>query len=165
MSFNGKLVGGINSSSLRRELFRIESVTVTTNQISGGTTEFFSINGEEEIVSDVEFAPDETNLPRFGRLISIRINVVTGSTNSSVAVYESETQDAINQVTEIENLDTNTSPESFTLAGAIGLPFINQEDDRELYLEIDEQSAANAEYEVKLIYASVNTQEVTGAGL
>jgi hypothetical protein len=153
------LKGEIDFTTFRRELFGFNSVVVKTGTISSNSTEFFAIDESEDIVDSVNFTPSNRELPRFGRLLTITVNVVSGSTDTTLAIYEDESGAAIHQTTEITNLDVSGSPESFNLNGGIGQPFVNQQDESELYLEIGELSGNDAEYEVKVTWANTNTPQ------
>jgi len=157
----GDLRGETDYGSFRRQLFSFNSVTVETNTVSGGTTEFFEVSEDEDIVSSIEKIPEDRDIPRFARLVTIRLNIPSGTTDTTLSIYEDESGSNIDQVARIENLDSADSPESFSLSSANGLPFVNQQDENKLYLEIDELSGVNTDYEIKLIWATVNTKEVS----
>lgn len=155
------LRGQLDISTTRRELFTFNSVTVTTNAVSASGTELFEISEDEDIVDSVSFIPDDRDLPSFGRLINIRVNIKSGSTDTTLSIYEDESGSDIHQVTEITNLDTNDSPESFNLANGSGLPFVNQNEENKLYLQIDEISGNQSEYEIKLLWSNVGERTGT----
>lgn len=157
----GDLRGETDYGSFRRQLLGFNSVTVETNTVSGGTTEFFEISEDEDIVSSIEKIPEGRDIPRFARLVTIRINIPSGTTDTTLSIYEDESGSDIDQVARIENLDTADSPESFNLSNSNGLPFVNQQDENKLYLEIDELSGVDTDYELKLIWATVNTKEIS----
>jgi hypothetical protein len=155
----GNLKGEIDFGAFQRELFSFDSVTVETNTISGNSTEFFEISEDEDIVNSVDLVPKDGELPKFARIVTIRINIVSGSTNSTVRLYEDENGDAVDQTAEIQNLDIADSPETFSLSNYVGLPFANQQSENAIYLEIIEQSNTDSVYQVKVIWTTVNIPE------
>lgn len=154
------LKGETDFATLRRELFGFNSVTIETGTVSANATELFEVTEDEDIVDSVTFSPTDRELPKFGRLIAIRVNIESGSTNTTLTIYEDESGNDIDQTAQITNLDISDSPESFTLANSSGLPFVNQQDENTVHLEIDELSGNNSEYEIKLIWSSVNSADV-----
>lgn len=154
------LKGETDFATLRRELFGFNSVTIETGTVSANATELFEVTEDEDIVDSVTLSPTDRELPKFGRLIAIRVNIESGSTNTTLTIYEDESGNAIDQTAQITNLDISDSPESFTLANSSGLPFVNQQDENTVHLEIDELSGNNSEYEIKLIWSSVNSADV-----
>jgi len=154
------LKGETDFATLRRELFGFNSVTIETGTLSANATELFEVTEDEDIVDSITLSPADRELPKFGRLLSIRVNIVSGSTDTTLTVYEDESGNAIDQTAQITNLDISDSPESFTLANNSGLPFVNQQDENAVHLEIDELSGNDSEYEIKLIWSSVNSADV-----
>jgi len=156
-----KLKGQFDFTSFKRELFSFNSVLVETGTISGNTTELFQISEDEAVVDSVTLSPPSAEFPRFGRLLTIRVNIESGSSDTTLSIYEGESGNAIDQVAQITNLDQADSPESFNLANNYGLAFVNQEDENAIHIEIDELSNNNSEYEIKLIWVEVNTEIVS----
>jgi len=159
------LKGELDFGSIRRELYSFNSVTIETGSVSANGTELFEVDEDEDIVSSLTYTPTDENLPKFGRFLAIRINIESGSTNTTLTLYEDETGNAIDQTAQITNLDANDSPESFVLGGDAGIPFVNQQDENTVHLEIDELSGIQSEYEIKLIWSNVNTKEVNFSAL
>lgn len=157
--------GPVDYGTLKRELLSFNSVIVETNTVSANDTTLFEVSEEEDIISNLDFTPEDRDLPKYGRLVAIRVNVVSGSTDTTLSIYEGEDGNAIDQTAQIQNLDTSSSPESFTLGGDSGFPFVNQEDENTLHLEIDELSGSNSEYEIKLIWSNVGIKTIDALSL
>lgn len=156
---SGNLKGEIDFGAFQSELFSFESVTVKTNTISSNSTELFEISEDESVVDTVELVPEDGEIPRFARIVTIRINIVSGSSNSIVRLYEDENGNAVDQTAEIQNLDIVDSPETFSLSNYVGLPYANQQDENAMHLEIVEQSGNDSVYEIKIIWTTVNIPE------
>jgi len=159
------LKGETSYSSFRRQIYSFNSVLIETGTVSSNGTELFEISEGEDIVDSLTFTPSGEDLPKFGVLKVIRVNIESGSTNTTLTIYEDESGNDIDQAAQITNLDSADSPESFTLGESGGLPFVNQQDQNTLHLEIDELSGNDSEYEIKLIWSNVREKELSVSGL
>jgi hypothetical protein len=151
---DAKLLGGIDYANFN-ELLDTVSLEIKTNQVDSNSTVQFRASEEEDIVDEVTQTPDNTDLLTKGRLVVVRINIPSGSSDSDISIYQSENFDEINQVVRIEGLDQADSPEAFNLNGAFGVPFLNKQGDNQLYIQIDENSGIATKYELDIYWYNI----------
>jgi hypothetical protein len=151
---DAKLLGGIDYANFN-ELLDTVSLEIKTNQVDSNSTVQFTASEEEDIVDEVTQTPDNADLLTKGRLVVIRVNIPSGSSDSDISIYQSENFDEINQVVRIEGLDQADSPEAFNLNGAFGVPFLNKQGDNQLYIQIDENSGIATKYELDIYWYNI----------
>jgi hypothetical protein len=151
---DAKLLGGIDYANFN-ELLDTTSLEIKTNQVTPNSTVQFKASEEEDIVNKVAQTPDSADLLTKGRLVVIRVNIPSGSSDSDISIYQSENFDEINQVVRVTGLDEADSPESFNLNGAFGVPYLNKQGDNQLYIEIDENSGTATEYELDIYWYNI----------
>jgi hypothetical protein len=151
---NEKSLQGIPLSGLKREILTFNSVLVETSTITANSTEFFEISESEEIVDSVSFTGGDNTITEKVRLISIHVNIDGASTDSDIAINESESGKPIHQVSEITQIDNNNTPVVFELSQGLGLPYRNNEDEESIYVRITENSNNDSKYQIKLKYVS-----------
>jgi len=163
MSVNGpedaNLLGGLDYEKLS-ELGNVKAVTITTNQVSGSSTEQFKADEGDAIVDSVELTPETTSLPKNARIVSVKVNAVVvdsnnPSTDSDFAVYQSSSYNEIEQVVSVSNIDVEDNPTTYILGGGLGMPFINKEGDNQIYFEFEELSGNIVEYSLELTWYSI----------
>jgi hypothetical protein len=133
------------------------TATITTNQISANGQEQFKASEDEDFVNTVDIIPDEGNLPIRARVISVKVNVRGSSTNSELKLYQSDGYDGIDQVVEIGNLSQSSSPETYTLSGGMGTPFINKQEENQIHLDINELSGNTSEYDIEVNWLAIHS--------
>ena len=151
---DAKLLGGVDYANFN-ELLDTVSLQFKTNQVSGNSTAEFAVDEDEDIVESVTQTPEDVDLLSKGRLVVIRINIPSGSSNSAISIYQSDNFDEINQVAKITQLDQADSPESFNLSGAFGVPYVNKQGENEIYVKISENSGVDTEYELDLYWYNI----------
>jgi hypothetical protein len=151
---DAKLLGGVDYANFN-ELLDTVSLQFKTNQVSANSTVEFAVDEDEDIVKSVTQTPEDVDLLSKGRLVVIRVNIPSGSSNTAISVYQSNDFDEINQVARITQLDQADSPESFNLSGAFGVPYVNKQGENEIYIKISENSGVATEYELDLYWYNI----------
>jgi hypothetical protein len=151
---DAKLLGGVDYANFN-ELLDTVSLQFKTNQVSPNSTVEFAVDEDEDIVKSVTQTPKDVDLLSKGRLVVIRVNIPSGSSNTAISVYQSNDFDEINQVARITQLDQADSPESFNLSGAFGVPYVNKQGENEIYIKISENSGVATEYELDLYWYNI----------
>lgn len=151
---DAKLLGGIDYANFN-ELLDTSSLVIKTNQVGSNSTVKFAASEDEDIVNSVSHTPDGSELLLKGRIVVVRVNIPSGSTDSDISIYQSDQFDAINQVVRITGLDQADSPESFNLNGAFGVPYLNKQEEENIYIQIDENSGIATEYELDIYWYNI----------
>jgi len=158
MSANGpaeaRLLGGIDYADLS-DLGLVSVLTLKTNEISANTTAQFNASEDDDLVDTIQLTPEDATLPNRARIVHVKANVVSGSTDSDLRVIQSETFNAIEQVVDISGLTINDNPNSYILGGGLGMPFVNKEEESEAYFEIVENSNNASVYEIEMSWYSI----------
>ena len=145
---------GIDYTELKK-FGAFSTLTLQTNEISANDTVQFRADSSEPEVLTVEILPDVAEKPKTARLISLKVNVRSGSTDSSIALYQSNTFNEIERVVSISSLDVTETPESYNLGGGLGTPFTNKQQDNEVYFQVDENSGIASEYDIELNWLNI----------
>lgn len=148
-------LGGVDYDKLS-EIAKFTTLTLTTNQVSANGNEQFAASEDESIADTVDIYPEDEPIIKAGRIISIKINVSSGSTDSTVTLYQSPDYNDINQVTSISSLDVSGTPQTYMLGSGLGTPYINKEGESQVYLEINEQSNNASNYEIELYWLDIS---------
>lgn len=159
MSANGpgeaRLLGGIDYADLS-DLGLVNVLTLKTNQVSPNSTVQFSASEEDSLIDTLDITPEDVSLPNRARVVHVKANVSSGSTDSRVRVYQSETFNEIEQVVDINGLVVTDSPDSYVLGGGLGVPFVNKEQESDVYFEISENSNNASVYEIEMSWYSID---------
>lgn len=159
MSANGpaqaRLRGGIDYADLS-SLGLVNVLTLKTNQISPNSTVQIRASEQDDLVDTLKLTPEDADLPNRARVVHVKANVVSGSTDSDLRVIQSETFNEIEQVVDISGLTANDTPDSYVLGGGLGTPFVNKEQENEAYFEIIENSGNASVYEVEMSWYSID---------
>lgn len=130
--------------------FNLNALELTTNTISSNATVTFPIESGNANVDTLNLFPSDAEQPKEGRLVLIRIHVVSGSTDTDIRIFQDESATSINQVSEITNAGTGDTPDSFILGQGTGVPFLNKDGDNLFHIEISENSSNDSVYEIEL---------------
>lgn len=147
------LRGGVDYADLN-QLGVVEVLTITTNQIGANNTAQFKADSSEDEVDTINTVPSDANLPKNGRIVHVKVNVESGSTDSKFKVVQSSTFNDIEQVVNIDNFGVSDDPASYVLGGGLGTPFINKQEENQIYFEIDELSGNAATYSFEVSWYS-----------
>lgn len=134
---------------------RFTTLTLKTEKVEANGTEQFKASTEDDIVASTDIVPDNGVLPGTARVVAVKFNVRSGSTDSSIKVFQSNSYDEIDQVVFIESLDIDTTPETYILGAGIGTPFTNKEGENQVYFEVDENSGTASEYDIELNWLNI----------
>lgn len=145
---------GIDYTELKK-FGRFSTLTLSTNEVGANSTVQFSANTAENIVSSVEINPEGEDKPMMARVIALKLNVSSGSTDSSIAMYQSSDYNEIDRVVSVSSLDVSSTPESYNLGGGIGTPFTNKEGENEVYFQVDENSGNASRYDIELNWLNI----------
>jgi hypothetical protein len=145
---------GIDYTELKK-FGRFSTLTLSTNEIAGNDTVQFAADPAEDIVSEVDINPEGEEKPDMARIIAIKLNVKSGSTDSSIAMFQSDGYEEINRVVSVSSLDVSSTPESYNLGGGLGTPFTNKEGESEVYFEVDENSGNDSRYDIELNWLNI----------
>ena len=161
MSANGpgpvdaRLRGGIDYADLS-DIGLVSVLTLKTEEISANSTAQIRASEEDDLVDTVDLTPEGADLPNRARVVHVKANVASGSTDSDLRVIQSETFNEIEQVVDISGLTTNDTPDSYVLGGGLGTPFVNKEQENEAYFEIIENSGNASVYEVEMSWYGID---------
>lgn len=148
------LFGGVDYANLS-DFASVDTLTIQTTQISADATVQFSANIGQDEVDSISTTPDDAELPNRARVVQVKANVDSGSTDSTLKVFQSDSFDAIDQVAVITNLDTNDFTSSYVLGGGLGSIFVNKQNENQVYFEIDELSSNASEYSIELAWYDI----------
>ena len=158
MSFDitddANFLGGIDFSDLTR-IGKFNNAVVITNEISPNATEEFAADERDSFVKKVELTDVDVNLPGVARLISIKLNVRGSSTDSSFRIHQASQRREIDRVISVRNESVSSTPNSFLIGGGIGTPYINKDDENQIYFTVDENSGNTAEYDIEFNWLNV----------
>jgi len=145
---------GVDYTELKK-FGRFATLTITTSEIDANGTEQFSASESEDVVDTFNLTPSNTDLPNIARVIGLKVNVSSGSTDSRISVYQSQDFNEIDQVVAVKELSESTTPESYMLGSGLGTPFINKEGEDQVYFQVEENSGVASEYGIELYWANI----------
>jgi hypothetical protein len=58
-------------------------------------------------------------------------------------------------VISVRNESVSSTPNSFLIGGGIGTPYINKDDENQIYFTVDENSGNTAEYDIEFNWLNV----------
>jgi len=134
---------------------RFTTLTLKTEEIEANGTERFKASTEDDIVTSTGIVPEDGVLPGTARMVAVKFNVRSGSTNSSIKIFQSNSYEEIEQVVSIRDLDINSTPETYILGAGIGTPFTNKEQENQVYFQVDENSGIASEYDIELNWLNI----------
>jgi hypothetical protein len=138
------------------QIGRFSTVTVSTGSIDPNGQEKFRASEEESFVESVDIIPEGIDLPKRARIVSVKVNVKGSSTNSTFRLFQSDQYNEIDQVVEIDGLTVSGTPETYNLGGGIGIPFINKEEENQIYFDIEELSGNSSQYSVEVNWLNLS---------
>jgi len=158
MSFNitddANYLGGIDFSDLTK-IGKFSNAVVITKEIDPNTTRQFIADERSDFVNSVELSDTDVILPTIARIISLKVNIRGNSTNSVIRVHQSSQRREIDRVIQISDESVDATPNTFLLGGGIGVPFINKDDEEQIYFEIEEKSGNTSEYDIEFNWLNV----------
>lgn len=128
----------------------LNALEFKTNTISANDTVTFPVKQSNSNISSLDLFPDDASQPQEGRLVLIRLNVVSGSTSTNFSVYQDSSATDINQVAKFTGAGTGNTPDSFILGQGFGVPFLNKDGENLFHVQIDETDGADSVYEVEM---------------
>ena len=149
-----EFLDGIDYTELRK-FGDFTSVTVSTGQVDPNSTVQFETDTSDPIIESLDIFPTGGELPDRARLIGVKVNVRSGSTDSDVKIFQSSSYDEIEQVVSIVSLDQSSTPETYILGSGIGTPFINKEEESMIYVEVSENSGSASEYDIEIYWLDI----------
>jgi hypothetical protein len=160
MSFNpndpADYIGGIDYSQLG-QAERFETVTFKTKEISPDGSRQFSISESEDFIESLNITPGDSKLPIRAKIISVKVNLKGSSSDTTLKIYQSEQYNPINSVIEIAGIAVADSPETYTISEGAGTPYINKEEENEMYVELSENSNAPCKFDIEISWVSIHT--------
>jgi len=158
MSFNiqedANFVGGIDYSDLTK-IGKFNNGEIITEELSANSTEQFKFDESDDFVKEANKLRDESLLPVFARLIDIKVNVRGSSTESAIRVFQSNSYREIDQVVNVGDNTVANTPSTFTLGSGIGVPFVNKQEEEQIYFEIEEISGNPSSYDIEFNWLNV----------
>lgn len=145
---------GIDYTELKK-FGRFSTLTLSTNEIAGNDTVQFAADPAEDNVSEVDITPEGEEKPKTARIIALKLNVRSGSTDSSISMFQSRDFDEIDRVVSVSSLDVSSTPESYNLGGGIGTPFTNKQEENEVYFQVNENSGQTSVYDIELNWLNI----------
>lgn len=152
---NADFIGGIDYSEFG-QVGRFVTATVSTNQLSGNSSKEFRISEDDEFVDTVTINPEDGILPKRARIISAKIYIDGGSTDTSFKVFQSDSFDPINQVINVQNISAGDTPETYSLSGGMGTPYVNKEGENDIHIKLTESSGINSSYDLELNWIAIH---------
>jgi hypothetical protein len=151
---DANFLGGIDFSDLTR-IGKFNNAVVVTNEISPNSVQEFTADERDSFVKQVQLTEKDSNLPGVARLISIKLNVRGFSTESSFKVHQASQRREIDRVISIRNESVDSTPNSFLIGGGIGTPYINKDNENQIYFTVEEESGNTAEYDIEFNWLNV----------
>ena len=145
---------GIDYTELKK-FGDFSTLTLQTDTIGANDEVQFRASTAEDAVSSVNITPEVAEKPKKARLIFIRVNVRSGSTDSRISVFQSQTYNEIDRIASISSLTESETPEGYQLGGGFGTPFTNKEEDNEIYFQVSENSGNDSEYDIELNWLNI----------
>lgn len=139
-----------------REDTKTNQLTLTTGEIPANSSTDITIDPNDFNVDELTFSPDDADLPTTAIIISTRIIVESGSTDSDLKLYESSTRDSIDQSLMITELSSTDDVQTFVFNNRSGILFKNAEDEGEWHLTIDENSGVNSVYKIRFNWVDLD---------
>ena len=139
-----------------REDTRTNQLTLTTGEIPADSSTDITIDPNDPNVDDLTFSPDNAELPTTAIIISTRIIVESGSTDSDLKLYESSGRNNIDEALRINELSSNDDVQTFVFNNRSGILFKNAEDEGEWHLTIDENSSDDSVYKIRFNWVDLD---------
>ncbi|EGQ44096.1 MAG: hypothetical protein J07AB43_01550 [Candidatus Nanosalina sp. J07AB43] len=147
-------LNGIDYTELKK-FGRFSTLTLKTNEVASNDTVEFPADSGEAIVSSVDILPEGEVKPKTARVLALTLNISSGSTDSSVSMFQSSGFEEINRVASVTALSQGGTPSTFNLGGGLGNPFTNKQGENEVYFKIEENSGNPSTYEIELNWANI----------
>lgn len=139
-----------------REDTRTNQLTLTTGKIPADSSTDITIDPNDPNVDDLTFSPDNAELPTTAIIISTRIIVESGSTDSDLKLYESSGRNNIDEALRINELSSTDDVQTFVFNNRSGILFKNAEDEGEWHLTIDENSSDDSVYKIRFNWVDLD---------
>lgn len=139
-----------------REDTRTNQLTLTTGEIPADSSTDITIDPNDPNVDDLTFSPDNAELPTTAIIISTRIIVESGSTDSDLKLYESSGRNNIDEALRINELSSTDDVQTFVFNNRSGILFKNAEDEGEWHLTIDENSSDDSVYKIRFNWVDLD---------
>lgn len=151
-----RLRGGTDYAELS-QLGLVNVATITTTSISSGATGVqFEASEDDSQVDTVNLTPSDAILPKRARIVSIKPNVSSGSTDMDVKLVQSDTFNEIDQVVNVSGVNVNEEPSGYVLGGGLGTPFANKQEENAMYFEVDENSGNSTVLQIEVAWYGIN---------
>lgn len=135
--------------ALKRSTNTVQA-TIRTGTLAGGQTHDFVLREEDSTVENLSILPPDAEQLNEGKIILLRPIVASGSTDTDLYIHESDERSDIDEVLRVEGLSTNDKVQTFQPGNADGAQYENQEDESNIYFRIEENSATDSEYLIRI---------------
>jgi len=125
-------------------------LTITTTELAGNQTHDINIGEKSDKIDSVSFKPSDVTPAKEGILFIVRPIVESGSTDTTVSLYESADRDAIDEYLRITNVSVNDGASTYQPGSGNGVQFDNQNDKEKFYLRLEENSNNNSVYSLRM---------------
>jgi len=139
-----------------REDTRTNQLTLTTGTIPANSSTDIEIDQNDIKVDDLSFAPENTELPNAALIISTRIIVDSGSTDSDLKLYEGSSRDNIDEALRINELSSSDDVQTFVFNNRSGILFKNSDNENRWHLTIDENSGSDSVYTIRFNWVDLD---------